>query len=361
MSVELKKVHFGWVPRLCVLFLALFSVAVTLEPASMMAQPSAARPLALKMSSPFPPTEAGTRFFLPTFAKEVERVTEGRVKVTLYTSESLGKSADHYDMVRKGICDIAFSLPSFTSGLFPLSSVIELPFLGFQSGEEASQVLWELYKKFPEIRAEYKGTKVLTLCTTDPTQLWMRKKPVRVLSDFKGMRIRATGATTVQTLDLLGANPITMVAAEIYTSLEKGVLDGVLFSAAGVTGFKLQDIVKHGSLISAGVFQFFLLMNEEKWNGLPEDIREKIDRIAGESAATLAPRIGHDQAATAAYEVCKKAGIDIYSIPDDELARWKNAVSAIYDNWAKDKESKGLPGRAILNEAVRLAKKGSTK
>lgn len=354
MSFQKKKEQFIGRIHQCLVALCLTVIITSL---SLMQAQAADKTITLKMSSPFPPMEAGTKTFLPYIAKEIEKVTEGRVKVTLYTSGSLGKAADHYDMVRKGIVDIGFSLPSFTSGLFPLNSVIELPFLGFQTGEEATRVLWKLYKKFPEMRAEYKGTKVLTLFTTDVTQLWTKKRRVHTISDLKGLRIRATGATTVKTLEFLGAHPITMVAPEIYTSLEKGVLDGVLFSAAGITGFKLQEIVKYGAIIKAGVFQFYLLMNEKKWNALPEDIRAKIDSVTGEKAGILAPRIAHDKAARAAYQVTKKFGVEIYYASDEEIARWKAAVSPIYENWAKDRESKGLPGRAILNEIMRLTKK----
>ena len=86
------------------------------------------------------------------WAKKMEEATKGRVKVTIYPAQTLGKGSEFYDLVRKGIADMAFGMPAYTPGVFPLTEVLSLPFLGFRSAAMAGWVQWQLYQKFPEYR-----------------------------------------------------------------------------------------------------------------------------------------------------------------------------------------------------------------
>src|SRR5262245_66268496 len=85
------------------------------------------KPIELKFSSWVSAVHGHHTGVMVPWAKMVEEKSGGRLKITLYPGSTLGKAADHYDMVKDGIADIGFTTPGYTPGRFPLISVTELP------------------------------------------------------------------------------------------------------------------------------------------------------------------------------------------------------------------------------------------
>jgi TRAP-type C4-dicarboxylate transport system substrate-binding protein len=310
----------------------------------------------LKMSSPMPPGEISTKNVIIPLAKQIEEATKGRVKVDVYTGGALGRGADQYDMVREGTVDLAYSLQYYTAGVFPLTTVMELPDLGFAHSRPASLTFWELYKTLPAFQKEYSKVKVLGLWTTDACELFKKGKPVRSVNDFKGLKLRAMGPPDAQKINLLGATPVSMPAPEIYTSLDKGVVEGMFFSPGAAVSFKFQDVTNSITIVNSNATTFFLFMNLDSWNSLPKDIQQIMAEITGEKVAAMGST-AYDKLRKVALKTCKEAGLEIYTLPDEELAKIRALSSKIHEKWVKDMEAKGLPGQAVYDECRRLIKK----
>ena len=310
----------------------------------------------LKMSSPMPPGEISTKHVVIALAKQIEEATKGRVKVDVYTGGALGGGADHYDMVLEGTVDMGYSLQYYTAGVFPLTTVMELPDLGFAHSRPASLTFWELYKTLPAFQKEYSKVKVLGLWTTDACELFKRGKPIRSVGDFKGLKLRAMGPPDAQKIDLLGATPVSMPAPELYTSLNKGVVDGMFFSPGAAVSFKLQDVTDSITIVNSNATTFFLFMNLDSWNSLPKDIQNIMEEITGEKVAGMGSK-AYDELREVALKTCKEAGLEIYELPEEELAKIRALSSTIHEQWVKDIEAKGLPGQAVYDECRRLIKK----
>jgi TRAP-type transport system periplasmic protein len=309
----------------------------------------------LTASSPFPPQEASNKFLLIPLMKEIENATKGRVQVTVHAGGALGKGPDHFDMAASGIVDIAVSVQAYTAGRFPLSAVVELPFLS-PSGECGARILWGLYQKFPEFRAEYKDVKVLGLHCYGANQLMMGKKPVHTLAAAKGLKIRGTGEVQGEMIKRMGAVPLSMAAPELYESVDKGVIDGMFFAFGAARGFRFFEVTKYVTVGDFFVGPQFLVMNMKTWNSLPPDIQKIIDGLTGEKAAVMGGK-GYDSEDALGVADFQKAKAEIYKLPPDELAKWKAAFAPISDAWVAGLEAKGLPGKKIFDEAKRIAEK----
>lgn len=309
----------------------------------------------LTASNPFPAPESSNKYLLIPLASEIEKVTAGRVKINVQTGGALGKAQDHFDMASSGIVDIAVSCQAYTRGRFPLSSVVEIPFLA-NSGECGSRILWGLYEEFPEFRAEYKDVKVLGLNCYGANQLLMVQKPVRTLNDMKGMKIRGTGEVQGEMIKRMGAVPLSMPAPEIYESLDKGVIDGVFFAYGAQRGFRFFEVIKYATTANLFVGPQFLVMNLRTWNSLPADIQKTIDKLTGERAALMGGR-GYDAEDKLGIEDCLKHGVEIYELPLEELAKWKKVCAPMWGSWVGAMEAKGLPGQKVLDEAKRIVEK----
>lgn len=174
------------------------------------------------------------------WCKEVEKRTNGKVKITFYPGSTLMPAPQTYDSVVKGIADIGWSIMSYTRGKFPLTEVIDLP-LGYKSGYVATKLINAYYDKFKP--KEFDETKVLYLHAHGPGIL-TTKKPVYKLEDLKGMKIRSTGLSA-KIVQALGAAPVGMPITETYDAagsrLSFSERDGVTMnwrSASSMTNWR---------------------------------------------------------------------------------------------------------------------------
>ena len=126
-----------------------------------------AETIELRVAQPFSPKHTIQTMVLDPWAKKIEEMTGGKVKVTMFPGGALGKASDHYSLAEKGIADIVYALQDYTPGRFPLTSVFELPFM-IPSAEKTSVAMWKTYEKFPEFRKEYSKVKVLALFCHPP-------------------------------------------------------------------------------------------------------------------------------------------------------------------------------------------------
>ncbi|MBN1907950.1 MAG: hypothetical protein JW927_22930, partial [Deltaproteobacteria bacterium] len=108
----------------------------------------------LRVAQPFATKHiVQTKIFEP-WAKKIEELSGGRVKVTMFSGGALGKAADHYNLAEEGIADITYALQDYTPGRFPLTTVFELPFM-IPSAEKTSVAMWKTFEEFSEFQEEY--------------------------------------------------------------------------------------------------------------------------------------------------------------------------------------------------------------
>ena len=338
---------------LCLLATLVFLAILLIGPTSSCAAP--AKPIELKFSmwNSMQHTTA-VEVFSP-FAKELEQRTQGRVKITFYPGEALGKARDHYDMAVRGISDISVFIHGYTAGRFPLAGVIELP-IGVPSGKIGSRVLWELYEKY--MKQEYSGVKILMVSASEPGQVHTTKKTVKALADMKGIRLRSSGPQQMALVRALGASPLTIPVPELYDALQKGMADGALLPFSAIKDFKLGEVIKHHTVANIFVMTSGLVMNLNTWNSLSPSDQKIMDELTG---LRMAEQSGEafDRYAAIAQEEAKKAGAEIYQLPPAEKKVWMEKAQPVNEAWIADMEKKGLPGKKVFQEAVSLLEKYS--
>ena len=168
------------------------------------------------------------------WGKEIEKRTNGRVKITFFHGGTLAPAAQIYDSTVQGIADMGFSVLSYTRGKFPLTEVIDLP-LGLKNGVTATKLINAYYKKFQP--KEFDEVKVLYLHAHGPGLIHTTKKPVAKLEDLKGMKLRATGLSAKLVL-ALGAAPVGTTMPETYDVLRTGVAEGALAPFMALKDFR---------------------------------------------------------------------------------------------------------------------------
>ena len=310
------------------------------------------KPIELSYSIFFPAPHKHT-VLAGEWAKEVEKRTQGKVKVTLFPGGTLTPAPTCYDGVVKGISDIGMSVLAYTKGKFPLTEVIDLP-LGYTSGVAATRLINQYYQKFKP--KEFEEVKVLYLHAHGPGILHS-KKAVYKLEELKGMRIRCTGTVT-EVVKALGAVPMSMPMGETYDALNRGMVEGSMAPMESLEGWKWGEVVKfttesHGSAYSTG---FFVVMNKEKWNALPADIQATLEKINAEWV-DKAGKVW-DDIDKSGKEFSLKLGNKILPLSKEENQRWAKATSPVLDGYVKAMKEKGLPGEEALKFSLDFLKKG---
>ena len=209
------------------------------------------------------------------WAKEVEKRTDGRIKITMFHGGTLSNAAQTYEAVESGIADIGMSVFAYTRGRFPLLEALDLP-LGYPDGVTATRIANDLVKKYqPE---ELAGVHTLYLHAHGPGILASKVK-IEKASDVKGLQIRGTGLSA-KIVEALGATPVSMSQGDTYEALQKGVVDATFCPIETLKGWKQGEVIDYiVDTKSIGyTTTMFAVMNKDKWKSSPKICRKSLPR-----------------------------------------------------------------------------------
>jgi TRAP-type transport system periplasmic protein len=297
--------------------------------------------------------------FIP-WIKQMNEKSQGRLSIAFYNPNAIAPSTQVFPSTVAGAVDIGASGTIWVPGKFNLSEVVEMPFL-FNGAESASITMWELYKRFPEWKEEFKEVKMLWLWASALFQLHTVKKPVRTLEDLKGLKIISWSASSNNLLRALGANPVDGKPVDTYLALERGMADGVLCPLAPLRSFKISDAAKHHTVIDVFASGFWGGMNQAKWNSLPPDLQKMIEESTGDKMAQLAGKT-LDEGAIQDSKWMKENKHSFYVLSPAEKEKWRERLKPLTEEWLKKMEGKGYKNvREIYATAVSLGKQYSEK
>lgn len=315
------------------------------------AHPATAQTIELKISHYVAPNHGWTTDFLRAWIDEVNRKSGNKVKAEIFAAGSAyGAAPRQYDQVVNGVVDIANGLRAIPAGRFPKTSIIEMPFL-VNSADAATRTLWAMYPKY--FADEYKDVKVLVLHAHNGALIHTRSKPINTMEDLKGMRIRSPGGAVNEFLKALGGEPVGMPPTEIYENLQKGVIEGVATTWDLVNSAKLAEVTKYHLDANLYVVAFYFVMNKQRYEGLPADVRKAIDETSGD---WLVDRFGAwwDKWDEAGREAAKRGNIT-NKLTTEERARWEKQAQPAVEAWLTKMEKEGAPNaRELYAEAKRL-------
>src|SRR5437870_2751729 len=177
------------------------------------------------------------------------------------------------------------------------------------------------------------------------------KKPVATIGDVQGLKIRTGGGVAESVAKALGASAFVKPAPESYELLSSGVADGVFFPLESIISFKLDTVLEQATLFPGGMYSsaFGFFMNEEKWNKLPKQDQDAIEKISGEYIARLAGN-SWDEADRKGMEALKKSGVKIVHANPAFVAEVKKRSAPIVEEWIKQASAKGVDAARILTE-----------
>ncbi len=313
---------------------------------------SSAKTIKLRFAQPFSPKDTMQVMLFDPWAKKIDEMTGGRVKVIMYSGGALGKTPDHYALAETGIADISYTLHDYTPGRFPMTSVFELPFM-VPSAEKTSTAMWKIFEKYPGFQKEYSNVKLLALFCHPGGHFNTIKKPILTLEDFKGMKFRTANPHVTKALKAFGAIPVSMAVTEAYTALERGVVDGTVLPWDGMHTFKQAELLKYSTEADFYTMTMMVVMNRNSWNTLPDDIKKVIDETTGITMSRDAGKI-YDDLNPVMKQHCIDEGVQPLAFKAEDREKLEELTIPLREEWVEEMEAKGLPGRKVLDAALKL-------
>lgn len=185
---------------------------------------------------------------------------------------------------------------------------------------------------------------MLLLYSSTPFFIITTKKQIKNMEDFKGLKIRVPGGEAIKlTMESVGAVPIGMCAADLYQSLEKGVIDGSICNWDLLESFRLYEVAKYYTFGPFNAGAMGVAMNQGKWDTMPKEVQDQIMSVSGETGSKFWGENTYDKAIVPVEEKVKSQGYEMtkYSFSTDQVQEWKKLHGEkIWDSWQKEAVAK---------------------
>lgn len=332
--------------------------AALAAPAFLRLRSAQAAEVTLRFHHFLPPKSNVHSKLLDPWAKKVGELSGGKLMIEIFPAMQLGgKPPELFDQAKDGVVDIVWALPGYTPGRFPRTEVFELPFIASPRGivnAKASQDYADAH-----LSDEFKGVKLLSFWSHDAGVIHCRDR-IETLADLKGKKLRFPTRLAGDALKAAGVAAIGMPVPQVPESLAQGVIDGAVVPWEVVPAVKLHELVKFHTEIPGSptlyTTSFFLVMNQAKYDGLPEDVRKVIDDTTGMTFATEAGNVW-DSAGAAVRKMVAEKGNTILTLAEADKAAWMKACEPIAAAWTAEMEGKGIDGTALIASAKELLAK----
>ncbi len=295
--------------------------------------PVKAQEVVLKFATLSAPTMHLARDILTPWAERVSAAGKGVVKIEPVYGETLANQMTIYSRVQNNVAQVGWGLQAMVRGQFPLTDVVNLPFLANKS-EDASVALWRLYAA-GKLAAEYKDIVPLALVVFPQASLHSAK-PLKSLDEVKGMKVRVGGKVPSDVITGLGGAPISMSVSDMYQALSKQTVDAVMIQWTGFQPFKLDEVTAFHLDGPFGASAGMIFMAKKIFDELPAAAREVIQKHSGESLSreygAFWDRV--QQEARAKTVAMPKHSVSVLAAQD--AARGAKALGAVSDAWLKD-------------------------
>jgi TRAP-type transport system periplasmic protein len=313
-------------------------------------------PVMLRYGDPGPTDASIHTDLVGPWADKVNQEGGGALDVHVFVGYSLVNMVNTLDRVADGVADLAFCILGPVSSQFPKTLVSTLPFEA-QNGHEAGLALQRLYDK-GIISDEWK--KVKPVAFGDFANLTYHTVPmVKSLDDLKGLKISAQGRIEGQTLEALGASPITLPINDVYEALKRSTVVGAAIGWPADVDFKLTEIAKHHLRESLGGASAVMIMNNETYAKLSGKAKQVIDANIGIVYTNWFNKVIDDTEHRNIDKVQNEMKDQtIYRLTDDQRAIWKARAAPVIDNWVKSTPD-GAAVLAAFRKEIAAIRSGS--
>ena len=292
------------------------------------------------LANAYPPGNFHTQN-LATFAADVDKATAGKLKITVHSNASLFKAPEIKRAVQTGGAQMGEILLANYQNEWQIFGADGVPFLA--DSYESSAKLYAAQKPVMEKKLAEQGMMLLYAVPWPPQGIYS-KKPLASAADLKGSKWRAYSPATARIAELVGAQPVTVQAAELSQALATGVVESYMSSGSTGVDTKTYEHIKNWYDTQAWLPKNAVLVNKKAFDALDKPTQDAVLK-AGKEAETR----GWDMSKktnTESIETLKKNGVNIVKPPAQLAIDMKKAGDTMLAEWIKNA---GAEGQAVVD------------
>lgn len=287
------------------------------------------------------------------WAARVEAASDGRVKIEIYPSMTLGgRPPELVGQARDGVVDLIWVVNGYTPGLFPRTEVFELPTVYRNQPSATNLAMRDMFEA--DLAEEYGGLEVMFLHVHNGNGLQMVDREVRGPQDLAGLSLRTPSRTGAWVIEALGATPVAMPVPDLPQALARKVVDGALIPweisgplrLAEQTDFQIEGAGQE----RFGNTTFQMSMNKARWDALPEDVQQAFREASGPDWLQELGEIWRAADTRVLAEMVASGNTHVVLTPE-ETAAMDAVLAPVVDRWIADMDGQGIDGAALVERA----------
>jgi TRAP-type C4-dicarboxylate transport system substrate-binding protein len=273
---------------------------------------------------------------LQAFADDVDKATGGKLKITVHPNASLFKAPEIKRAVQGGQAQVGEILLVNFQNEWQIFGADGLPFLADSYDESAK--LWKVQKPLLDKKLAEQGMMVLYAVPWPPQGIYV-KKPIASAADLKGVKWRAYSPATARIAELVGAQPVTVQAAELSQAMATGVVES--YMSSGSTGFdtKTYEHIKYWYDTQAWLPKNAVIVNRKAFDALDKATQDAVMKAAAD--AEVRGVAASKRANTESLDKLKANGMNILPPSDALKADMKKVGETMLKEWLEKAGSEG--------------------
>ncbi len=267
------------------------------------------------------------------FAKRVEELTKGKVKVEVYANSTLYKDKEEMEALQLGAVQmLAPSLAKFGPLGVKEFEVFDLPYI-FDGYTDLHKVTQGPIGRQLLDKLEPKGIRGLAYWDNG-FKVFSSNKPIKTVADFKGQKMRIQSSKVLEAqMRALNAIPQVMAFSEVYQALQTGVVDGTENPPSNLYTQKMFEVQKQVALTDHGYLGYAVITNKKFWDGLPVDVRGQLEQAMKESTE-YANKIAKEENEQSIEAVKKSGKSEVFAPSAAEKTALKKALIPVHQEMA---------------------------
>jgi TRAP-type C4-dicarboxylate transport system substrate-binding protein len=291
-------------------------------------------------------------------AKATKEATCGKFDIQLFYGEQLSKSRENLDAIKVGAVQGAQVCSSYHPGKVRALGVLDLPFLPVADLDVAQAVYTRMFEtpEFKKSLSEWNAVYYMATLLPQFEMMGRGKAPLK-LEDWKGRRVRALGGMG-KAMAALGSVPTSMPASEVYTALQRGTIDAVGFAYTyAFAAFKIDDMSTwYTTNMALGSLNCIFALNQDAFAKLPPQYKTILEEMRTPGYAALKEAYGKQDKENLPRWQAKKT-LKAITYTKDELEKLRKVGGTpVWDEWVKQNEAEGIPGRKLLDLVLKTAR-----
>ena len=318
----------------------------------------------LKLHHFYSPNEPAQTKMLEPWARSVEKLSNGKVKVIIAPGMRLGgKPSELADQAKKGeITDLVWTINGYSGKDFLRTEVFELPFVHTNDPVATNLAMREMFET--DLKEDYDGLEVMFLHVHQGQAIQSKGYTVRKPEDLRDKRARVPSRTGAWVLEELQAKKISVPVTRIPQSLQRNIVTTALIPFTTAPLLKLNQHItsftegyekaRFGSVV------FQVSMNKDKWNSLPQDVQSAFRKASDEAFLIKIGQMWKDDEQRG-IDLMKKFKREHIVLTEEETMAFKNRLEPVVERWIDDVKKDGIDGEYLVNKAKKLIEKNSSR